>query len=288
MLLMAQLPLSLYLLIKFLKQDTRKPVRYRYLIFACIVVGASILTKAVMFYFPIFIMVFIAVYWRKSMRKMLITFLLATITIALVVSPWVVRNYLDFSYIVYTDETGFLQPNKELIADKFNSMRKRTREGTYAIDEAAIRYFFGTGTSTLFFMYDRTHNAAEYYRFVETTWESRRMPRQLKGRLLSFWNHLYQYSPKIAALEFLLLSIVIATYIFSAMGFFQAFRNGKARESVIFMLGTMYFSLIILVAITTNSAYRVPSVPFYTIFAGYGLWECKNLFRRDGRIKNER
>lgn len=144
-----------------------------------------------------------------------------------------------------------------------------------------MRYIFGTSTITFFRTYDLTDNLYKYYMFQKGKFKEDKMDSKLYTYLKSSlekdsptlydYKRLFRYSWKFVILEFLFVTILLITYAFALMGIFLALKNKKAKELLILVFIIAYFAMIILLAETSGSRYRFPSIPFYSILAGYGL-----------------
>ncbi len=271
------LPLSLYFLIKFLNQNPRGKVYYRYLILANITLALGILTKPVVFYFPFLIVLFILSYWKKNMRKAVLASGLTLILTGLAISPWLVRNYRIWNKVRFVTTGGFIAPRKSAILEKVNRTQGQLRDHPSALMNRTVAYVFGTGTITFYRMFDPGDNLQEYYQrhkeqFLKKAGSKRH--NIFKGPLISDYLRIFNFSRKFAVLEFLFLGILLITYLFALLGVFFAFKFRKRRELLVAALGIIYFSATIIVAISANSRYRLPAIPFYAILAGYGV---KNL-----------
>jgi len=269
------LPLSIYLLIKFLQPDTRNRIRYKYLILSNIILGIAMLTKPVIFYFPLLSILFAFIYGRKSIRRAIIASLVTIIVVGLVISPWIIRNYKIWHKFCFVEVKGFVSPEKESLLKKIDYVKWIYRKYPGSIKNPAIRYILGTATITFYRTFVRTDNLHKYYMSDKIKPEGKNMDLELSVNLsgpnANDYIRLWRYSWKFAVLELLFLSTLLIIYVLASTGIFFALKYKKIKELLVLVFVILYFATIILLDSTSNSRYRFASAPFYAILAGYGL-----------------
>lgn len=283
------LPLSIYFLIKFFKQNAENGIRYKYLILSNIILAIAMLTKPIIFYLPLLIIVFIFIYWRKSIKRAIIASLVTIVVTGFTISPWIVRNYKIWNKFCFVETKGFVSPEKKHVLKKIHYIKKRFSEFAGSIKNPAIKYIFGTSTITFYRTYDRTDNLQKYYTSQRKFKESRmnlKLPNYLSPNIDDYIR-LFRYSWKFAILELLSVTTLLIIYVFASIGIFFALKNAKLKESLVLVFVITYFAMIILLDLASTSRHRFPSIPFYSILAGYGLSRFLSFRNKTVKIEEE-
>ena len=210
------LPASIYFLIKFLSQEQNPDKKYKDIVIAGIITGIAILTKPVIIYFPLVMMAIIAVYLKKSVRKMLIVASLLLSITGLSVLPWFIRNKIVFNKFEYVRLLGYVQLNQKAIEHKIYHTKKRYREEPGELLSLALKYFFGTATITI---YESIYEPG--LRIIanrnQSDWSKPIKSSEIGSSVKDYLN-LFRDHWKFALLEIVLLSILLMTYLFAIAG----------------------------------------------------------------------
>jgi len=232
-----------------------------------------------MFYFPVIVMASIYIYYKKSMKRVILAWLCILLSLGSILSPWIIRNYTKTNRVIFATAPGFISPTRGSIMNKIDHTGEKISLLPRLIGRASLRYFFGTGTVTFFRLFDasnrfyRDYMPAEHAAPLDEI-HSRFYIKEnhyLKRNPVRYYIHLARSSQRFAVVEALFLAVMLAIYALAAAGVYFAFREGKVKESMFMIVPILYFAAVILIAITANSGHRFQSAPFYCILAGYGL-----------------
>jgi len=269
------LPISLLYFLKFLKQNPNRDIKYRYLIVSIIVLVIAVLTKPIVFYFPVVLFLIAFIYWYGSWKRLLVTYLIILCVAVLGILPWAARNTIILGKPAITKAEGFIPLRKKEVIHRIKYARNLRQEIPGAMKTIALRYFFGTSTIRFYLAFDRTGGLYRFYEKLkgndEDSGKNPNIKRHFKGSYVRDYIKLMEHSWRFASLEILFLTLTILVYILAFIGGVFAVRNGKLKELFLILVIFFYFAAIILLIESANSKYRFYSIPFYSILAGYGL-----------------
>ena len=241
--------------------------------------GAAILTRPT---FIIFIPV--SALWFFIIKREISTFLKSSLILifscALVLSPWIIRNYLLFDEFIFCNDAGgynfFVgnsQENYERLTTKDRHRFNYLNFKGLFIDKPnkQIKEFVKSAN-----FYELTPKAKEklWYKSAFIYIENNKA-QWIKLLFLKMWDYLRSYlNPMCYAKKYVLGSLFInsSIFIFGIRGLFLAFRDEKLKK------GTLLFILYFLASIFVHAIYhsqnrfRIVYIDFYLyIFASYAF-----------------
>lgn len=270
------LPLSVYFLFKFIKQDA--PLSWKNPAYSALLLGVAILTKPVLIFFPIIFLAALIIFLaRKPLKLFYAVFIIAAI-ITTVLSPWIIRNYRLYNKFCFAKSIDFISACKDYGRTHRNLILDKEGNLPLFIAQQAIRYSFGTNSiliykavfkgNSLFYQYARLKMAAADKKSAPTP-DSDISLSKFKVSTIGDYLKLFRYSPGFLLLQAALTLTLLAIYTFLIRGIYFAFKHGRKKEAFVFCVIILYFAAVIIVAVC-GSRYRFPSAPFYCILAGYG------------------
>ena len=255
--------LFLYLLFLYYEQEKKSP-------WSAVLLGlllgltATVRTPALFFLLPLIVYFIMIKKWRHL--------LLVILGVALIFSPWIIRNYRVYNYFIPTNlaygldlangnhpgSSGELEIywENETNLEKYGAIK-----GSQYITAQAVTYIV---THPLTFIKTTIYRTSIYFSFA---------------RPFAFWFHLSGLSKILT----IILSSLYAMVIF-ILGLYGASRLRdwpKAdRPRLWLFLSLMVMMPLAIIGIVVETRYRFMIYPFLAVFAGYGFY-----YLRPDRIK---
>jgi 4-amino-4-deoxy-L-arabinose transferase-like glycosyltransferase len=240
----------------------------RYAIGGGFAFGLTLLTREVLYGFPLvlpLVLLWSRIHWRDAFRCVLLFFF----ALLLALLPWLVRNYITFGHVFYTDGsayalyrvtgTGYLSPSmQEKISDSPSSER--------AVRRAEL--------------YGQTRDMVQISRLFS---EPLTYLRQLFNRLVEFWLHPngLESLPESLFVRVLYIAVHICLLALAGLGLVpELVRRDTAVGNLALLL--VYITGTALFFGAPNPRYNLPFLPIVLIFAANGALRLgkRLLFRR--------
>lgn len=287
---------SIYFLLSFEANKKRKS-----LILSAFFLGISILIRPVAFLLTFILPAYILFYEKKIFSKSALNFILVSL---FTIAPWFIRNLLEFDKWALSTSGEYnllILYTAPVVADRENI--SITEAYDKVLDEANTKILADGGNPNSLNDFQKT----KYWNAVSKKYINQYPAIFLKqyciGVFQSFWNldtreiaeilHLnkressfnikgrtdlngmtkeffVKKSKEEIILAILIFIYLLTSYFFCCSGVIFLYKNPVGKTHLLFTIFVLYFILI------TGSAglvrFRVPSIPFISIFAGIGLY----------------
>jgi len=229
----------------------------------------ALLTRELLVLFPLFI--FAALIWTKFKLKQIGKYVVIfSLGVAVVLAPWVVRNYLSLHrFVLVTDRTGSLQYDVTGYVASSNAERAQRDERQRRLEEIL------SGARGL---NDTTYNEVLNFDFMSQ--HPRLYLKMIYVRFQTLWFHpdgldrLPSWPLKAA--------YVFGQLVFLGLGCFGMFLAIRERNKLTYPLILVfpYVTVVILALLRPQPRYKMPFLPYMFIFAVSGLCSIWAALRR--------
>ncbi len=291
--------LSCMYLIKFCEE-----IKIKYLVLSSIFAGISALVRPINLFFPFIIASITFVYFIKEKRVPFfktIHYVIITISVFyLSISPWIVRNYVEYGYPKLSSITGFnllyynsAYTKKRIEGNSINDIRKEfdtlvTKKATSA--ELSNPFYKSAIQSSLAFDYIK-NNKSEYLKShllgminIYTSMDFKSfLPRffKIKSEITTNDNDKFSANSinmnRFSALPkeqkifgSFYASLLILYYVTALIGL--AFLIKDKKYVPLFTIVSIILYFMILTGVVGMGRYKLPISPFYIILSGYCLY----------------
>jgi|WetSurMetagenome_2_1015567.scaffolds.fasta_scaffold19760_3 4-amino-4-deoxy-L-arabinose transferase-like glycosyltransferase len=242
-----------------------KDKKYSSIIISGILFGISVLTRPVNLYFYILCIIFILSYREIIMKQRIKIALLFVSAYLLSISPWMLRNYIEYGYfstcavqgsqmlynagVTKSYETGI---RLDSINNEFHTILNNRCE------EKNITNYFDIDKQSEIIGFEYLINHLNPYIYLH-----------LKGMVKFFASPLdnikYSFVTKI-----LIGSYLFLIYLFYFIGIYFLFKEKEYYNILFFSSIILYFCF--LTGVIGLSRYRTPTTAFYLIISAYGIY----------------
>jgi 4-amino-4-deoxy-L-arabinose transferase-like glycosyltransferase len=262
--------------------------RLIYYVYFGLSLGMTLLIKSTIAFLPLTLLVFLVFYLKKPRKvgKAIISLGMASVTTALVLTPWIVRNYsLTSEFVPATSITGVaafqgLHINKQSSLSKYlgtNLSEAKMQQNLIANDldlgnipRGILQHFFTTKDELIFSDYLINHTYSEYIESPTL------LMKGIIGNSLGFW-----FRGKSLNSTLLNIFVVLPLIVISIHGCFIAFQNKYRIALLLLVIMTVYVPHIFLIGL---ARYHVPITPLLAILSSFSLSYYLNKSFRDKHI----
>lgn len=260
-----------YLLIKFQKENNK------YLLFSAgLLFGLSALTKSVVLYFLVFILVWIVHYNKKEGLKLSVIFMTGAI---IVISPWTIKNYVEFKRVIPIDTNGmfnlyegnnkikdykiiFAGPAGKEMRERYQSFGNNEAERERGALKEALNYILEEQPQWVF---------KKIYYEIPELWN----PDSLALRHIRIGRY-GEIPPYLVVMEVLYFIMAYFFVIFTSV--FGLINAPKVKQYW-FVIGLLVYLNLIHVVTYASIRYNVFVLPFLMFYSAYTLGSLRSLKR---------
>ncbi len=305
--------ISLYLLLKYLREDSAF-----YIVWSGVFLGLSMLIKPTVQYLPLLIPIYLVVIsFRKNWKTKVIHGLFYALTVLVIVSPWLYRNYHNFNKISMT-----VQPVFNLFVYLVPTVLSIDNKTSFATE--IDNYVYKKGVNVLNISFDNEY----YYKNQAVSVLKDHKVALLKSvfiTVITFFTHdgmltVLQYSGikivnvvnvpliQLFSSPYLLIKSIyyylfspaimiilgrIVWYIITGLfiyGFYRYLRDNRRKiEAVLSGLMVAYFALTTTInGLGVNARFRIPVLVFIFSFAVYGFYAILHFTKLKFQKKHEK
>ncbi|MCK4821635.1 glycosyltransferase family 39 protein, partial [bacterium] len=233
------------------------------LILSGILLGLAGLTRSTFFgFYPLIPLIFVLT--SHSKKEGLKQGVLIFIGIALVLLPWVTRNYLDFhKFIPISTRTGYVLyiGNNQMATGDSGGWWPQGRE--YVVPH---KVFLMTEIEKSSYL------GAEAKKFIKNN--PKRFLDLFFKKVANMWRPYYSGTSRLS--QIVMIFSYIPLMILGISGIFLSYKTW--RKTIVLVLFILYYVLIHAILVATIR-YRWPTMPFFFIFAGFTLTQIREKFR---------
>jgi 4-amino-4-deoxy-L-arabinose transferase-like glycosyltransferase len=235
----------------------------RSFIFSGILLGLAGLTRSTFFgFYPLIPLIFVLT--SSCKKEGLKQGTLIFIGIALVLLPWVTRNYLNFHKLIpISTRTGYV------LYQGNNPMATGDSGGWWPVGR---QYVIPEEVSRMTEIEKNSYLEKEAKKFIKNN--PKRFFHLFLKKIVNMWRPYYSGTSRLSHL--VMIFSYIPLMILGISGIFLSYKTW--RKTIVFVLFILYYVLIHAILVATIR-YRWPTMPFFFIFAGFTLTHIREKFR---------
>ena len=293
----------LILFIKYIKKGS-----LRTLIWSSFILGLATLTKTTVQYLPVIIFFLILWNFRKAffVKKLIFHSILFPLVFIATISPWLLRNYLEFGVVGMTAQPAYnlhvyfipsilslengtsfnSELNKYVKVEESSgekitlaNSKEYTKKDLAFVKDHPVGFLKSIGITIItFFTHDGMLTVLEHTGYIPDQYIGRPAISLLLSSPISFFKKIYEYSMSPLFVVLLMRIVWIIATIFFIIGLFIFMKNRKCDTVSIFLFLLIFYFVATsaIGGLGVNARYRMPVNPVILSFALTGFIYIRN------------
>jgi 4-amino-4-deoxy-L-arabinose transferase-like glycosyltransferase len=254
--------------------------------------GLTVLVKSTLMLFPIFLLGYLLIFVREGVRATCKNVGLMVVTMFIVLSPWIVRNYtVTGKFIPTASVLGISAHSGQYVCENLSSDNLRKDVDTQGarerrrialelgypfkdIEGAYYQYFYSTGDEIKFSNFLLGKVVSEYESSPKL------LVRCTRSNLFDFW-----FAGKTWQSTKMNMVVQIPYLLLAVVGVGLSWREHQLRVIAPLILLIIY-TVAVYAPILAQARYSVPIIPFLSILASLALAAARRRFSDSGAMEN--